>query len=93
VIRAADDFTWADEMAHDQVKEITNEEGEVIEGILIYKWNHKALRHYRLEKEMELRQQQREEQAMVIRDTIIETQQQQQTQEQERQAKEEDNEE
>jgi hypothetical protein len=30
VIRAADDFTWADEMAHDQVKEITNEEGEVI---------------------------------------------------------------
>jgi hypothetical protein len=46
VIRAADDFAWADEMAHDQVKEITNEEGEIIEGILIYKWNHKALRHY-----------------------------------------------
>jgi hypothetical protein len=45
VIRAADDFTWADKMAHDQVKEITNEEGGAIEGILIYKWNHKALRH------------------------------------------------
>ena len=43
VIRAADDFTWADEMAHDQVKEITNEEGEIIDGMLIYKWNHKAL--------------------------------------------------
>jgi hypothetical protein len=28
-------------VAHDQVKEITNEEGELIEGILIYKWNHK----------------------------------------------------
>jgi hypothetical protein len=77
VIRAADDFTWADEMAHDQVKEITNEEGEIIDGMLIYKWNHKALRHYKLEKEMELRQQQREEQAMEIRDSIIETQQQQ----------------
>jgi hypothetical protein len=64
-------------MAHDQVKEITNEEGEIIEGMLIYKWNHKALRHYKLEKEMELRQQQQEEQAMEIRDTIIETQQQQ----------------
>ncbi len=23
-----------------------NEEGKTIEGILIYKWNHKALRHY-----------------------------------------------
>ena len=77
VIRAADDFAWADEMAHDQVKEITNEEGEIIDGMLIYKWTHKALRHYKLEKEMELRQQQREEQAMEIRDTIIETQQQQ----------------
>jgi hypothetical protein len=77
VIRAADDFTWADEMIHDQVKEITNEEGEIIEGILIHKWNHKALRHLGLEKEMKLRQQQREEQAMEIRDTIIETQQQQ----------------
>jgi hypothetical protein len=32
VIRAADDFTWADEMVHDQVKEITNEEGEIIGG-------------------------------------------------------------
>jgi hypothetical protein len=64
-------------MAHDQVKEITNEEGEIIDGMLIYKWTHKALRHYKLEKEMELRQQQREEQAMEIRDTIIETQQQQ----------------
>ena len=77
VIRAADDFTWADEMAHDQVKEITNEEGERIDGILIYKWNHKALRHHKLEKEMKLRQQQREEQATEIRDTITETQQQQ----------------
>jgi hypothetical protein len=76
VIRAADDFTWADEMAHDQVKEITTEEGKA-EGLLIYKWNHTALRHYRLEKEMQLRQQQREEQAMEIRDTTIETQQQQ----------------
>jgi hypothetical protein len=47
VIRAADDFTWADEVvAHDQVKEITNEEGKITEGILIYKWNHKALRHH-----------------------------------------------
>jgi hypothetical protein len=63
-------------MVHYQVKEITTEEGKV-EGILIYKWNHTALRHYRLEKEMQLRQQQREEQAMEIRDTIIETQQQQ----------------
>jgi hypothetical protein len=34
VIRAADDFAWADEMAHDQVKEITTEEGK-IEGILL----------------------------------------------------------
>jgi hypothetical protein len=47
--------TWADEMVHDQVKVITNEEGKTIEGILINKWNHKALRHYRLEKEMKLR--------------------------------------
>jgi hypothetical protein len=76
VIRTADDFTWADEVIHDQVKETTNEEGE-IEGMLICKWNHKALRHYGLEKEMQLRQQQREEQAMEIRDTAIETQQQQ----------------
>jgi hypothetical protein len=37
VIRAADNFTWADEVVHDQVKEITNEEGKTIEGILIYK--------------------------------------------------------
>jgi hypothetical protein len=77
VIRAADDFTWADEMVHDQVKEITNEEGEITEGTLIYKWNHKALPHYRLEKEMKPRQHQREEQAMEIRDTITETRQQQ----------------
>jgi hypothetical protein len=39
--------------------------------------SHGTLRHYRLEKEIQLRQQQREEQAMEIRDTIIETQQQQ----------------
>ena len=37
MIRAADDFfAWADEMVHDQVKEITTEEGKA-EGILIYK--------------------------------------------------------
>jgi hypothetical protein len=42
---------------------------------------------------LELRQQQREEQAMEIRDTIIETQQQQKHKnKQERQEKEEDNE-
>jgi hypothetical protein len=91
VIRAADDFAWADEMVHDQVKEITTEEGKA-EGLLIYKWNHTALRHYRLEKEMQLRQQQREEQAMEIRDTTIETATTTRTQEQERQEKEEDNE-
>jgi hypothetical protein len=72
VIRAADDFAWADEMAHDQVKEITTEEGKV-EGILIYKWNHTALRHHRLEKEMQQRQQQREEQAIEARDTTTTT--------------------
>ena len=80
MIRAADDFTWADEVAQDQVKEITNEEGEITDGILIYKWNHTALRHYGLEKEMQLRQQQREEQPGAWRserDTAIETQQQQ----------------
>jgi hypothetical protein len=44
--RAADDFAWADEMPHDQ--ETTTE------GLLIYEWNHTALRHYRLEKEIQL---------------------------------------
>jgi hypothetical protein len=80
VVRVADDFAWADEMTHDQVKtakEIAAAEGKT-EGTLIYKWNHKALRHYRPENEMQLRQQQREERAMEIQDAVIETQQQQQ---------------
>ena len=64
-------------MAHDLVKEKTNEEGEIVDCIQAFKWNHKALRHYKLEQEMKLRQQQLEEQAMEIRDTIVETQQQQ----------------
>jgi hypothetical protein len=54
VIRAADDFEWVDEMAYDRAKEVTIVEGEV-DGIQVYISNHTTLRHYRLEKEMQLR--------------------------------------
>jgi hypothetical protein len=55
---------------------VTTADGKA-DGILIYIWNHKTLRHYRLEKEMRLRRKQREEQATEIQITTIETQQQQ----------------
>jgi hypothetical protein len=84
VIRAADDFAWADEMAHDQVKEITTEEGKT-EGTLsnlqmesqgttalciLQTREGDATCNYDSSNE-------KSRQAMEIQDTIIETQQQQ----------------
>jgi hypothetical protein len=55
VIRAADDFEWVDEINLRPSKR-GDQRGWEGRGHISILWNHEALRHYVLEKEMQLRQ-------------------------------------